>query len=78
MGEGWGEGEIRHPRHCEDLPLILSLSKDHPELVEGRANPVPASQSASDVESRSKSRPSCPSMLYSAPLSRRERGVPSH
>ena len=40
MGEGWGEGEIRHPRHCEDLPLILSLSKDHPELVEGRANPV--------------------------------------
>ena len=27
-------------RHCEDLPLILSLSKDHPELVEGRGNLV--------------------------------------
>ena len=26
--------------HCEDLPLILSLSKDHPELVEPRGNPV--------------------------------------
>ena len=27
-------------RHCEDLPLILSPSKDHPELVEGRGNLV--------------------------------------
>ena len=26
--------------HCEDLPLILSPSKDHPELVEGRGNLV--------------------------------------
>ena len=25
-------------RHCENLPLILSPSKDHPELVEGRGN----------------------------------------
>ena len=40
MGEGWGEGEIRHPRHCEDLPLILSLSKDHPEPVQRRSNPA--------------------------------------
>ena len=31
MGEGWGEGEIRHPSS-------LRGASAHPELVEGRGN----------------------------------------
>ena len=34
--------------HCEDLPLILSPSKDHPELVEGRGNLVYAEHTSTN------------------------------
>ena len=52
MGEGWGEGEIRAPCHCEERqPLMVSLSNHvaipenlltpaHGEPVEPRGNLV--------------------------------------
>ena len=47
------------PCHCEDLPLILSPSKDHPEPVEPRGNPVPCLTPKSCL--------SCPSMQNGRP-----------